>query len=493
MTQESNQVRLAGGLAGSGMDGVSDYAPLRSLASGTPVVVPPSATLRDVLYLISQGREDAVVVADEASHLPLGLVTLRELLHVITFERGELDAPVAAYMTGAPLTVAADSPAHRAKVLMAKKGVGHILLVEPDGCLCGLVSQTDLLGLRAGGAEALIASIAVARDVEAMALAADRVRRRGAELFAAGMGVESLCQWMSGLNDLVGMRIIELIEDEFDLPAVPWCWMLFGSEGRLEQTFATDQDNGLIFEPGEPGDTETLREAFLPFAQAVNQALHHCGFERCRGNVMAGNPDWCLGVDEWKGRFSVWLRVPEPEALLHGTIFFDFRPLYGSYELVDRLRVWLMSEAPDHPRFLRALAEDALIVSPPLGWAGQFVYAKNRDFPHTIDLKLHGARPFVDAARIWGLSNGLWATNTADRLRAAAIVTSRSSEDTSAEVEAFHLVQRFRIHQQLATSDRDRANRVDPSDLNELHRLMLKEALKQARKLQLRLRQDYGI
>ena len=59
-----------------------------------------------------------------------------------------------------------------------------------------------------------------------------------------------------------------------------------------------------------------------------------------------------------------------------------------------------------------------------------------------------------------------------------------------AEVEAFHLVQRFRIQQQLLTRDRDRVNRVDPSDLNELHRLMLKEAFKQAGKLQLRLRQE---
>ena len=493
MSDKSFQASLTDRLTGDGSDGVGNYVPLRSLASREPIVVPPSATLRDTLYLISQGREDAVVVADEASRLPLGLVTLRELLHVITFEHGELDAPVAGYMTGAPLKVAADSPTHRAKVLMAKRGLEHILLIEPDGSLCGLVSQSDLFVLRTGDAEALIRVIADAHDVKAMALAADRVRRRGAELFAAGMGVEALCQWMSGLNDLIGMRVIELIEDEFELPAVPWCWMLFGSEGRLEQTFTTDQDNGLIFQPGASSETESVRSAFLPFAQAVNKALHFCGFERCRGDIMAGNSDWCLSANEWQERFAAWLRVPEPEAVLHSTIFFDFRPLYGSYELVDRLRVWLISQAPDHRRFLLALAKEALNVSPPLGWAGQFVYGKNRDFPHTIDLKLHGARPFVDSARIWGLSKGIWATNTADRLRAAGVAASRSSEDTAAEVEAFHLIQRFRIHQQLATRERDGANRVDPSDLNELNRLMLKEAIKQARKLQLRLRQEYEL
>ncbi len=474
-----------------GLEG--DQAPLRSLASRSPLVMSPAATLREVLYAISQGREDAVVVADEASQLPLGLVTLRELLHVITFEGGDLDAPVAAHMTGAPLTAAADSPAHRAKVLMAKKGVGHILLVEADGRFCGLVHQADLLGLRAGGAEVLIAAIAATRDLKGMVLVADQVRRRGAELFNAGMGVEAICQWMSGLNDLIAMRVIELIEDEFDLPAVPWCWLLFGSEGRLEQTFTTDQDNGLIFEPSNVGDTEALRAAFLPFAQAVNDALHYCGFERCRGGIMASNPDCCLSSDEWMARFSSWLRVPDPEALLQGTIFFDFRPVYGRYELVDRLRAWLMAQAPEHPLFLRLLAELALGVAPPLGWAGRFTYDRNRAFPHTLDLKLQGARLFVDVARVASLAKGIWATSTADRLRTAGTGPGRSAEDIAAEVEAFHLVQRFRIRQQLATPDHDAANRVDPAGLNELNRLMLKEALKQAKKMQARLRQAYSL
>ncbi|MBK8639195.1 MAG: CBS domain-containing protein [Chromatiaceae bacterium] len=474
-----------------GLEG--DQAPLRSLASRSPLVMSPAATLREVLYAISQGREDAVVVADEASQLPLGLVTLRELLHVITFEGGDLDAPVAAHMTGAPLTAAADSPAHRAKVLMAKKGVGHILLVEADGRFCGLVHQADLLGLRAGGAEVLIAAIAATRDLKGMVLVADQVRRRGAELFNAGMGVEAICQWMSGLNDLIAMRVIELIEDEFDLPAVPWCWLLFGSEGRLEQTFTTDQDNGLIFEPSNVGDTEALRAAFLPFAQAVNDALHYCGFERCRGGIMASNPDCCLSSDEWMARFSSWLRVPDPEALLQGTIFFDFRPVYGRYEVVDRLRAWLMAKAPEHPLFLRLLAELALGVAPPLGWAGRFIYDRNRAFPHTLDLKLQGARLFVDVARVASLAKGIWATSTADRLRAAGTGPGRSAEDIAAEVEGFHLVQRFRIRQQLATPDHDAANRVDPAGLNELNRLMLKEALKQAKKMQARLRQAYSL
>ncbi len=64
---------------------------------------------------------------------------------------------------------------------------------------------------------------------------------------------------------------------------------------------------------------------------------------------------------------------------------------------------------------------------------------------------------------------------------------------TAAVVEAFHLVQRFRIQQQLTTNDPDKVNRVDPTTLNELNKLMLKEAFKQAKQLQQRLRLDYSL
>ena len=48
------------------------------------------------------------------------------------------------------------------------------------------------------------------------------------------------------------------------------CWLAFGSEGRGEQTIATDQDNGLLFVSDDP---ERDRPRWLAFALEVNQAL----------------------------------------------------------------------------------------------------------------------------------------------------------------------------------------------------------------------------
>ncbi len=466
--------------------------PLRSLIRRCPLVFDPGTTLQEVLTALNQAGTDAGVVAENVCQ-PLGIVTLRNLLDAITLQGGSLDDPVISFMTAAPISLPGDAPVHRAHVLMTRGRLSHLLLSGAAGRIQGLVAPSDIPGHGEGGAGELTAWINGARDINSIASAAAAVRKRGAELFAGGMGVEALCQWMSGLNDLIGMQVIEQIADQFDLPPIPWCWMVFGSEGRLEQTFSTDQDNGLIFQEDNREEIENRRQAFLPFALAVNHALDRCGFDFCKGNIMASNPAWCLSVDEWQDRFSNWLMTPDPEAILHATIFFDFRPLYGQHDLVDELRGWLLPRPSQHPRFLHCLGEQALGCPPSLGFLGRFIYDGGKEFPHTIDFKKHGSRPFVDAARIWGLKHQAWATSTVDRFRSAAVAMRRSLSDTAATVEAFDCIQRIRIQQQLSCGESERANRVDPRQLNGLQKMMIKEAFSQAKGIQSRLRLELDL
>ena len=466
--------------------------PLHKLSRRKPLVFTPETTLQDTLIALNNGGFDAGVVA-QSTGTPLGIVTLRNLLDAITLQGGNLDDPVIAFMTAAPVSLPADASVHRAKVLMTRSRINHLLLTGADGHFHDLISQADIPGHREGAADELTEDINNAEDIDAVAAAADKVRKRGAELFVSGMGIEALCQWMSGLNDLICMQVIELIADTFDLPPVPWCWIVFGSEGRLEQTFTTDQDNGLIFQPDRKDDAEITRQAFLPFTLAVNKALDRCGFELCKGDIMASNPEWRLSVKEWQDKFSYWMEIPDPEAVLNSTIFFDFRPLYGQDDLVNELRSWLLPQPAKNERFLYNLAKEALTCAPSLGLLGRFVYDGGKEFPRTIDIKKFGSRPFVDAARIWALKHQSWATNTADRLRSVAVAMRRSVPETAAAVEAFDLIQRIRIHQPLSSKDPARANRVNPKQLNNLQKIMLKEGFKQAKLLQRNLRLEFDL
>jgi CBS domain-containing protein len=466
---------------------------LRSLCRRqAPIVIAPDRRLREALADLRRGGAEGGLVA-RVPESPLGIVTLDNLLDALALQGGGLDDPVFAFMTAAPRSLPAEAPIHRARVLMTRCRLKHLLLTGADGRVCGLLSQADIPGYREGGADELSDRITAARDLDSLSAAAAETRSRGATLFEAGLTVETLCQWLSGLNDLITMRAIELTADRFELPPVPWAWLVFGSEGRLEQTFATDQDNGLIFQPDRQEEAEPLRQTFLPFAQAVNQALERCGFPLCPGLIMAGNPECCLTDREWRARYDRWLRTPEPDAILNATIFFDFRPLYGQDELVDELRRWLLPRPAENPRFLQLLAAQALDCTPALGFMNRFVIDGGKEHPHTIDLKTHGVRPFVDAARIWSLKHQAWVTNTGDRLRSVAEARQRSPAATAATIEGFELIQRLRLRQQLSATEAALANRLEPRRLPTLQKLLLKEALKEARLLQLALKQEFNL
>lgn len=462
----------------------SPYAPVRSVLRRPTPTLAPSAGLRMALECLDHETVDALAIVDPASGEPLGILTLRDVLKRVTLAGSGLDLPVAAVMTGGVIRLPASATVHQAITLMIRRNVRHLVLTEADGRFAAIVSQHDLHALPDAGAGELVGAIAAARDVPALAAVAARVREFSAQLLRAGIGAEALCQQISGLNDLIGLQAIDLVSAQHDLPYVPWCWLVFGSEGRLEQTLSTDQDNGLVFAAAGQQEAEALRAVFQPFAHDVNVALDACGFPLCKGNIMAGNRELCLSLDEWKAKFDGWLRVAEPQAVLNATIFFDLRPLFGDERLVAELQDWLLARTPQAHAFLRAMVEGALNWQSPLGWLSNFRYDDNVDYPRTIDLKLHGVRPFVDGARIWALSKGVAATNTAERLRTVGPLLNQRPEETAAFLAALDQVQRIRFANQLRAPSPAAANRVDPQRLHDLDRQILKEAFRQAKRLQ---------
>lgn len=464
---------------------------LRNLPLEPPVVVDPATSVGDTLRAIDLRNAEAAVIVDTASSLTLGIVTLRDVLRSIVNDECDLGGPVAGVMTSGLASLSAEATVHQATVLMIRRGMRHLILTGADGRLFNVVSQGDLYGMRAADSASLANAILGTRSIAALAEQTAAVRRFAARRLTEGSGTESLCEWIAALNDLIALQAIDLVESEFELPYVPWCWMVFGSEGRLEQTLVTDQDNGIIFEAASAAEVGYLRQKFLPFAQAVNAALDVCGFPLCTGQIMAGNPAWCLSIDEWKQRFSHWISVPEPKALLNATIFFDFRPLYGREELVTDLQDWLLQRVKGNTSFLRAMATNALEQEPPLSWWRDFRLGGSKKYPHTLDLKTQGIRLFVDAARILALAHGIENSNTVERLRGACAARGMPIEEVAPIIAAFYQMQRLRLQNQVSGEFPEATNRLNPDRLHRLDRQILKEVFRQARTLQLRLRLDY--
>lgn len=476
---------------------------LKSILRREPVAVLPSTPVRAVLERMKALRIGSVVIAD-ANGKPLGIFTERDVLDRVALAGIPQDAAIETAMTPAPHSLPAHAFVFEAAQAMTRFGIRHLLVME-EGALVGVVSERDLLRLQRLSPGEISKSIQSAATVEALAQAAGEVRRFANTLLAQGVAAEQLTQFVTSLNDAVTRRAVELAAVQVPPPAEAWCWIGLGSEGRMEQTLATDQDNALVFTAARAADLPAMRASFLAFADCCNRTLHACGFPLCVGDIMARNPRWCLTLDEWKETFDDWIRNGSPEALMNGAIFFDFRPLHGDPSLAESLRDWLNQRMGRYPKFLHQMAGNALQIRPPLGLLRDFV-TDDSDFPGTIDLKKYGTRPFVDAARIFALQHGISATGTADRLRLAGPRMRMHPEEIEAMVDGFHFVQLLRLRSQDAAAERTAArgaghdsaapphpNRIDPHELNDLDRRILKEALRQARKLQIRLDLDYRV
>ena len=456
-----------------------------------PVTCSLATPIRDVLDTLRREDIGSMLVTSPDGKLA-GIFTLRDLLTRVALTGRSTADPIGAVMTAEPITLPPHVFALEAALAMARHGVHHIVVADA-GRIVGLVSEKDLFAVQQAGITQISIALREAAGLPSLVDLSRSIRELAGNLLQQGIGGENLTRIVSSLNDVLSQRIIEIEFAAAGLEDANICWISLGSEGRHEQTLATDQDNGIVFADPPDRAPGAVRDRLLPTARRINEDLHACGFPLCRGDIMASNPRWCLSLSEWREAFGRWIFHGKPDAVLNATIFFDFRALYGQASLAEELRGWLTIAAADNRRFLRQLAENALINRPPLGIVRDFAVSRDDAHPHTIDLKVNGATLFIDAARVFALAAGVRETNTVRRLSGWAARVGVSAGEVDAWNEAFHFLQLLRLRHQQAQIGRGEApdNHVDPYMLNRLDRRILKEALRLAKGLQTRLALDY--
>ena len=465
--------------------------PLAELLRRAPVTCAATAPLSEALKAMREETVRTIVVVDPDG-APAGIFTLIDLLQRVVLTGKPLSTPTAEVMSAPAVTLPTTATASEALQTMAERGLRQLIVVDGRR-VAGLVSERDLFSLQRVSMGQVTATLRSARDLDGLKRAAEDIRRLTQNLLAQGVVAEPLTRTIVALNDALSRQLIEQALARHNLSDCDWCWLALGSEGRGEQTFATDQDNALVFVADDRSAVLRLRPRLLAFAETVNADLDAVGFPLCTGKVMASNPDLCLSVDEWTEKLLAWMREPTPAALLKANILFDFRPLYGNATLVDSLRAWLNSYAQESKIFLRLMAQNALEVGPPLGLIRAFATDDATAHKGTLNLKTRGTRLFVDAARVFALAFGLVETGTAARLRIAGKRLNVEVRHVDATIEAFHFLQLLRLRQKDLPDAQGAANLIDPYALNEVDQRMLKEAFRQARKLQQRLQSHYQL
>jgi len=470
--------------------------PLAQLLRGTAVTCPRETTLRRALEQMRDAGVRSIIVTDR-KQTPLGVFTLQDLRDRVVLRDLPLQTSIAEVMTANPITLETSASAADAVEAMAIGGFNQVIVVH-HGAVVGTVFERDLFELQRVSLRQIFQAIRSAQSVTALGLVAADIRNLARNLLAQGAGSESLTRTIAALNDALTRAVLEHLAVEHRLEGLVWCWVALGSEGRSEQTLATDQDNAILFQSA-PASREPARRRLLAFAKDANQALAFLGYPLCKGGIMASNPLWCLTGDEWRARFTGWIAEPTPEALLNASIFFDFRPLHGWKPLAEALAAWLLAHTAENRLFIGLMVANALQCEPPLGLIRAFEVDTAPDGSAGIDLKTRGTRLFVDAARALALGLGLMETGTLARLREAGRTLQVEPRHVEATVEAFNFLQTLRLRSQDralgagGAVEQGRENWVDPSQLNEVDQRMLKESFRQARKLQQRLRETFAV
>ncbi|NDY58223.1 CBS domain-containing protein [Desulfovibrio sulfodismutans] len=446
------------------------------LVSRPPLMVDPGLPIRDAARTMLKEGVGSLLVSQAPGGV-LGIVTDKDLRKAVALGR-DLESGVKTIMSSPVAEIAGSDACFDALLKMMAKKVHHLVVTGPGGAE-GVVTAHDILLVQGTSPLSLFREIQSQRDFAGLYPLLAKAPRVIRALLDNGARAGHITRLITVVNDHILHKIIELVHREIGPPPTAYCWISMGSEGRREQTFATDQDNALVYadSPDEP-----VRRAAAVFFQAMAERvvghLEKAGFPRCKGDMMASNPAWRKSLDAWKDTFDAWIAVPEPMEVLHSTIFFDFRGVAGHVPLADDLRAHVARRAAESGIFLRFLAADCQVTRAPLTLFRGLAVERSGEHKNTLDLKKRGLVPFQDFARVLALAHGVVETGTLQRVEALASQGHIPTHLGREAAQAFEFLLQVKLTHQLSQVERGLPpdNHIDPRELSEMDKGALRDA-----------------
>ena len=374
--------------------------------------------IRDVALRMTATRCHTLLVRDGGGAL-VGTVSERDLVERALAAGLDPARPVGEVMTAAGPPLAAGTSVADATELLVRRDVRSLPVVGEAGEVVGLLREEDLLVAHGASPLEYLRDLAHTRLRKDLAEKRARLPRLVRALMLEGARVDSLTWLVSAVSDATLRRVLDLALEELGPAPAPFVFLTLGSEGRREQTLVTDQDNALVYADA-PGREEEVADWFARLAERVCTWLKEVGVEYCDGDVMASNARWCQPLSTWKGYFRDWVRMPEPDAVLNSSIFFDFREVHGDAALAAELREHVAELlAPRPGMFFHLLAEAVVDRELPVGLFGRLSVESKGGREDVFDIKQPIAR-ICELTRLHGLWHGIRATSTLERLRRLA-------------------------------------------------------------------------
>jgi PAS domain S-box-containing protein len=441
--------------------------PVKDYILSAPFCAPQTPVAVAAKIMIG-AKSDIILVINDSENI-VGLLSHSDISRRIVSQGKPTDMPISEIMSSPVISVTEEDMVMDAFTLMIQHRISYVVVKTSSKNTYNYLSLLSLSEMRQNTPEYLVNSIQKTTSVYEIANIMGRLPRLVKILVESGTGVAATGKLISRVSDIITIKIVEQAIAELGTPPAPFVFMALGSEGRMEQTLATDQDNAIVFMPSETVSENQCLDYFMKLGEKTCTALAIAGYPLCKGGVMAMNAEWCMSFDNWTKHIGNWINIPNPQEILNISIFFDFRPIYGDFSIANALQDYCLKSLKNKNIFYFNLAR-SIINLKPAGIEG------NAQEPYDIKLP---ALAITSIARLWALKFGISERNTLARflaLESAGVITTALREDFD---QAYRYLMSLRIKSQLRQieSGNDLGNDILPKHLSEFDRIMFKKII----------------
>ncbi len=442
-------------------------------------------TIQSAAALMTRLRCSSILVKNAKGDF-IGIVTDNDLRKKVIATGLSIQEPISSIMSTPLRSISQKAFVFEALMSMMQENVKHMAVTGPNDTVVGIIANKDILASQGQSPLFLIREIKSSDSLYEISHLYKQMPAVIQNLIRNGAKAENLTRLITAISDTILVKLMDMAIGKIGQPPCRFAFMVMGSEGRKEQTLKTDQDNAIVYDDPSGSQAEDVRSYFLTLGETVCTWLDQVGFELCKGNVMAKNPQWCQPLSVWKKYFKTWTRQSEAEDLLQASIFFDFRGGYGDMSIVSDLRQYLMDTLLGWAGFFRHMTENALRFKPPIGFFRNFIVESRGEHRDAFDIK-RAMMPITDIIRIYSLKYGIAETNTHERMR-QLYYRKKLTWDIYSEFEhAYGFLMQLRFSCQVNTVMIDGTepnNYVNPKKLTRIEQTMLKEIFIRIDKIQ---------
>ncbi|MCK5705132.1 MAG: CBS domain-containing protein, partial [Cyclobacteriaceae bacterium] len=371
-------------------------------------------SIYDAALLMTRKKRNVLFI--QKDNEIIGVINNSDFKKRVLAENLPTQKPVMEIMTAPVISISKNALLYEAILLLNSKSISHLAVKNEEDIIEGVISVEDITGIQRNCLSYLIKEIEVAEDVEHLLKIHQRVPVLVNALIESGDKTQNITRIITSVSDAIVYRIISLAIEDFGKPPCDFAFMIMGSEGRMEQTMSTDQDNAIVFENQESDKLNKAYNYFQKLGSQVNHNLNEVGYKLCDGEIMAKNPKWTQPISIWKGYFSEWINTSDPQSIMDACIFFDFRCVFGNSSLLTDLRNHVNQALDNKSVFFYHLAQSVVKYKPPLSIFGKII-GKNHSGDHVnLDIKKI-IFPIIGFIRLYALNNKLAETNTLSRLK----------------------------------------------------------------------------